>query len=163
MEATRGETNFTADQWSGLIVTNHIVSSISLISSICVLVAHGILLLYRSNIANRLSLRMIVLSSTFDSIYSICQIVVDHIDSRSTSCRAIAYILISTDTMACMCLAIVGLNLVMIFAVKISTTLKLEIVYYAIVATSGILVSIIPKVAGNKTGPGAGSFISTCW
>ncbi|KAG1298717.1 hypothetical protein G6F62_001340 [Rhizopus arrhizus] len=125
--------------------------------------AHGILLFYRSNIANRLSLRLIVLSSAFDSIYSICQIVVDHIDSRSTSCRALAYILISTDTMACMCLAVVGLNLVMIFAVKISTTLKLEMIYYAIVATSGILVSIIPKVAGNKTGPGAVPLISKIW
>lgn len=162
-ELQNTEYYFKQNEQYALVIASHIVSSISLVSSIFVIIVHIILLFYRSNIVNRLSLRFIVLASVFDSVYSACQIATDHINSRSLSCRAIAYILISTDTMVCMCLAVVGLNLVVIFAIRVSNTLKLEIIYYLVVAISGVLVTVIPRLVGNKTGPSPDASSSTCW
>jgi hypothetical protein len=155
--------SFTAGQLSGLVITNFVASIISLAGTVCVLIVHGILLSYRPKVVNRLSLRLIVLSSIFDGIYSASQIAVDYIDSRQSSCRVIIFILISTDTMACMCLAVIGLNLVMILAMKVSRTKKLEIFYYVIIAVSGVLVSVVPRLAPHISGPLPDEIVASCW
>ncbi|KAI9254847.1 hypothetical protein BY458DRAFT_589285, partial [Sporodiniella umbellata] len=162
-QAKGEEIFFTKSQDFALVIASHIVSSISLVGSLSVLTTHIVLLFYRSNIVNRLSLRLIVLTSIFDCVYSACQVATDHISSQSISCRAIAYILISTDTMACMCLAVVGLNLVMIFAIRVSNTLKYELLYYLAVVASGILVTMMPRLVGDKTGPGPNAASASCW
>lgn len=155
--------SFTAGQLSGLIITNLVASIMSLAGTICVLIVHGILLAYRPKVVNRLSLRLIVLSSIFDGVYSASQIAVDHIDSRQSSCRVLIYILISTDTMACMCLAVIGLNLVMILAMKVSRTKKLEIFYYVIIAVSGVLVAVVPRLVPHIRGPLPDEIVASCW
>lgn len=155
--------SFTAGQISGLIITNLVASIMSLVGTVSVLIVHGILLDYRPKVINRLSLRLIVLSSIFDGIYSAIQIAIDYIDSRRSACRVLIYILISTDTMACMCLALIGLNLVTILAMKVPRTKKLEIFYYVIIAVSGVLVAIVPKIVPQTNGPSPDEIVASCW
>ncbi|CEG82514.1 hypothetical protein RMATCC62417_16574 [Rhizopus microsporus] len=65
--------------------------------------------------------------------------------------------------MACMCLAVVGLNLVMILAMKVSRTKKLEIFYYVIIAVSGVLVSVVPRLVPHTSGPLPNEIVASCW
>ncbi|KAI9486683.1 MAG: hypothetical protein EXX96DRAFT_604784 [Benjaminiella poitrasii] len=155
--------DFTNTQWNGLIYSGIIASVFSFISNIGVLLIHGITSYYRPIIVNRLSLRMIVLSCLFNLIYCVCQLVTDTIKAKSRHCYALAYVLVSSDTMSCMCLTMVGLNLVMIFVLKKSRTLKLELFYYFLVAVSGILVSIIPRFFGPTPDPETTLKNATCW
>ncbi|GAA5810968.1 hypothetical protein MFLAVUS_004397 [Mucor flavus] len=111
----------------------------------------------------RLSLRMIVLSCIFNMLYCACQVVTDDIPSTSFSCRVLAFVLISSDTMACMCLAMVGLNLVTIFVFKVSRSMKLEILYYCFIILSGVLVVVVPILVGPTRGPKNKDALSSCW
>lgn len=158
---------FTPEQWTGIILSGLISSIVSLIANLSVITIHLILTWFRPYIVNRLSLRMIVVACALNCLYCISQIATDSIPSDSNSCRAFAYLIVSTDTMSCMCLAMVGLNLVSIFVFKFPRSVVLEVVYYLIVALSGILVAVIPAFAGSKKGPNHNSHLDdqskTCW
>lgn len=155
--------NFSPAQWDGIIVAGLVASSLSFAANIGVICIHTLLTCIRPYIVNRLSLRMILISCICNLIFCVCQLVTDRIPSVSSSCRAFAYVLIASDTMACMCLAMVSLNLVMIFVLKVPKSLKTEIVYYLIVAASGILVTIIPVYVGNRKGPRNKEEATSCW
>lgn len=154
---------FSNTEWNIVVATGNTAAAISIVSSISVLVVHAFMAWYRPSIVNRLSLRMIVFSCICNMIYCACQLVADDISSHSISCRALAYVLVVFDTMSCMSLAMVGLNLVMIFVLKVSRTIKLEILYYLIIVISGLLVVILPLVAGNPKGPKNNTEDSSCW
>ncbi|KAI7884132.1 uncharacterized protein EV154DRAFT_605898 [Mucor mucedo] len=77
-------------------------------------------------------------------LYCACQLVSDDIASASFPCRVIAFVMIASDTMACMCLTMVGLNLVTIFVFKVSRSFKLELFYYFLIGVSGVMVVVIP-------------------
>ncbi|GAA5795399.1 hypothetical protein HPULCUR_000755 [Helicostylum pulchrum] len=96
-------------------------------------------------------------------IYCACQLVTDDISSTSFTCRVLAFVMISSDTMACMCLAMVGLNLVTIFVFKISRSMKLEIFYYCFIIISGVLVVVVPIFVGPIRGPKNKEAVSSCW
>jgi hypothetical protein len=155
--------NFSSTEWDSIIVSGSTAAAISFAANSCVLIVHTFMTWYRPVIVNRLSLRMIVISCICNMIYCACQLVTDDISSQSFSCRAFAYVLIASDTMACMCLAMVGLNLVMIFVLKVAKTIKLEILYYLIIALSGILVCIVPVLVGTAKGPKNKRDESSCW
>ncbi|KAI9342690.1 hypothetical protein BD770DRAFT_414564 [Pilaira anomala] len=155
--------NFTPTEWMGLIIAGNVSAAISFFANSGVLALHGFMLWYKPVIVNRLSLRMIVLSSIFNMVYCCCQLVIDDIGSLDTSCRALALTLIAADTMACMCLAMVGLNLVTIFVLKVIRSIKLEIFYYCFIALSGILVTVIPAFFGSQRGPKVREKITSCW
>lgn len=155
--------NFSPSQWDGIIVAGLIASSISFAANFGVLLIHITLTCIRPYIVNRLSLRMILLSSAFNLIFCVCQLVTDRISSASKSCRSFAYVLIASDTMACMCLAMVSLNLLMLFAVKTHRILLSEIFYYLFIVASGVLVTVIPLKFGTPKGPRNSNQMSSCW
>lgn len=155
--------NFTPAEWMGLIIAGNIAAGISFVANSGVLALHGFMLWYKPVIVNRLSLRMIVLSSIFNMVYCGCQLVIDDIGSLNASCRALALTLIAADTMACMCLAMVGLNLVTIFVLKVVRSIKLEIFYYCFIGLSGIFVTVIPVFFGPQRGPKVREKITSCW
>ncbi|KAI8334865.1 hypothetical protein BD560DRAFT_428607 [Blakeslea trispora] len=131
--------NFTDSQWKSVADAGKAAAIISFIANSCVLIVHGFMSWHRPAVVNRLSLRMIVFSCICNMLYCASQIVTDNISAQSTSCRALAYVTIISDTMACMCLAMVGFNLVMIFALKVPRSLKSEVIYYLIVLLSGAI------------------------
>lgn len=158
-----GTFNFTPSEWAGLIIAGNVAATISFFANSFVLFLHGFMLWYKPVIVNRLSLRMIVLSCIFNMVYCACQVVTDDIASTSFSCRVLAFVLISSDTMACMCLAMVGLNLVTIFVFKVSRSMKLEIFYYCFILLSGVLVVVVPILVGPVRGPKIKEATSSCW
>lgn len=155
--------NFTSSQWLGLMATGEAAAAVSFVSNSCVLILHAFMTWYRPVVVNRLSLRMIVVSVVFNMVYCACQLVTDDISNQSNACRAIAYIMIAADTMACMCLAMVGLNLVMIFVLKVSRSIKIEILYYLIVLASGVIVCVVPLYVGTPKGPKNKREEASCW
>ncbi|GAN07226.1 hypothetical protein MAM1_0153c06719 [Mucor ambiguus] len=155
--------NFTASQWLGLIATGEAASAVSFASGGCVLLLHAFMTWYRPVVVNRLSLRMIVVSVIFNMVYCACQLVADDISNQSNACRVIAYVMIASDTMSCMCLAMVGLNLVMIFVLKVSRSIKIEILYYLIVLASGVIVCVVPVYVGTPKGPKNKREEASCW
>jgi hypothetical protein len=155
--------DFTESQWDGIVNAGNAAAGISIGANSIVLILHAFMTWYRPAIVNRLSLRMIVLSCIFNMIFCACQLVSDSIPSTSFSCRVLAYILIASDTMACMSLAMVGLNLVMIFVLKVSRSIKLELLYYLIISLSGIIVTVIPYRFGTVKGPKNQDNDATCW
>ncbi|EPB81131.1 hypothetical protein HMPREF1544_12170 [Mucor circinelloides 1006PhL] len=155
--------NFSASQWLGLMATGEAAAAVSFVANGCVLILHAFMTWYRPAVVNRLSLRMIVVSVIFNMVYCACQLVTDDISNQSKSCRIIAYVLIASDTMACMCLAMVGLNLVMIFVLKVSRSIKIEILYYFIVLASGVIVCVVPLFVGTPKGPKNKREEASCW
>ncbi|KAG2233664.1 hypothetical protein BDF21DRAFT_497525 [Thamnidium elegans] len=155
--------NFSPSEWAGLIIAGNVAAGISFLANSIVLFLHGFMLWYKPVIVNRLSLRMIVLSCIFNMIYCTCQLVTDDISSISLTCRALAFVMISSDTMACMCLAMVGLNLVTIFVFKVSRSMKLEIFYYCFIILSGVLVVVVPILVGPVRGPKNKEVLTSCW
>ncbi|KAL9543230.1 hypothetical protein MBANPS3_008209 [Mucor bainieri] len=155
--------NFTPSQWLGLMATGEAAAAVSFVANSCVLILHAFMTWYRPVVVNRLSLRMIVVSVVFNMVYCACQLVTDDISNQSNACRAIAYVMIASDTMACMCLAMVGLNLVMIFVLKVSRSIKIEILYYLIVVASGVIVCLVPLYVGNPKGPRNKREEASCW
>lgn len=155
--------NFSTSQWLGLMAAGEASAAVSFVANSCVLILHAFMTWYRPVVVNRLSLRMIVVSVIFNMVYCACQLVTDDISNQSNACRAIAYIMIASDTMACMCLAMVGLNLVMIFVLKVSRSIKIEILYYLIVAASGVIVCLVPLYVGTPKGPRDKREEASCW
>ncbi|OBZ83064.1 hypothetical protein A0J61_08887 [Choanephora cucurbitarum] len=155
--------DFTASQWKSVANAGHAASIISFIANSCVLVVHGFMSWHRPAVVNRLSLRMIVFSCVCNMLYCASQLVTDNISAQSASCLALAYVTVVSDTMACMCLAMVGLNLVMIFVLKVPRSLKIEIVYYLVVLLFGVIVSVIPHTVGNSDGLRNDNSEVTCW
>ncbi|KAI8092406.1 uncharacterized protein B0P05DRAFT_526135 [Gilbertella persicaria] len=102
---------FSSQEWIGISSAGLVAAAISFAANSCVLIVHGFMSWYRPVIVNRLSLRMIVASCICNMLYCASQLVTDRISSLSYSCRALAYVTTVSDTMACMCLAMVGLNL----------------------------------------------------
>ncbi|KAI7898766.1 uncharacterized protein BX663DRAFT_546135, partial [Cokeromyces recurvatus] len=147
------EWDFTHTQWRGLVNAGVVASAVSFAANSCVLLIHGIISYYRHAIVNRLSLRMIALSCVFNMIYCACQLATDNTAAISHNCYVMTFVLVSSDAMACMCLTMVGLNLVMIFVLKTARSLKIEICYYILIAVVGILVSTIPYIYGPKPIP----------
>lgn len=154
---------FSRSEWEGLIVAGKVSACVSFIANSFVLILHGFMMWYKPVIVNRLSLRMIVLSCIFNMLYCACQLVTDDISSTSFPCRVLAFVLIASDTMACMCLAMVGLNLVTIFVLKVSRSIKLELFYYFLICLSGVLVVVVPIFVGSPRGPKNPDVLASCW
>lgn len=152
--------NFSEDEWMGLVIAGDTAATASLIANSIVLIIHSFMLWYRPAVVARLSLRMIVLSCIFNIFYCAGQLVTDEISSQAYSCRVLIYVLIVSDTMACMCLAMVGLNLVMIFVLRVSRSVKLEVIYYMIIAVCGVLVAVVPISVNRRVRPNP---TASCW
>lgn len=152
--------NFSESEWMGLVIAGDTAAAASLLANSIVLFIHGFMLWYRPAVVARLSLRMIVLSCIFNVFYCAGQLATDEISSQAYSCRVLIYVLIVSDTMACMCLAMVGLNLVMIFVLRVSRSVKLEVLYYLIIAVSGVLVAVVPISVNRRVPPNPNA---SCW
>ncbi|KAG2221583.1 hypothetical protein INT45_002597 [Circinella minor] len=147
------------DDQSGTVAGRHLVvhtakgaASVSLFASVCVVLSYFFILWYQSSMANRISLRLIVFACLVNSIYNVMQLTVTSILDTSSSCRPAIYVVIATDIMCCMCLAMIGVNLVMILIVRINHPAKMEKYYYAciiVVTLLGILIPLAPNTSGS--------------
>lgn len=133
---------------------------ISLISSVVVLSSYFFILWYRPPMVNRISLRLIVFSCFCTIVFLCLHYATEDISNHSEACRVIIYFLIITDIMACMCLAMVGLNLVMIFIVRVSNPARMEKYYYIFICIMALLGALVP--IGNQVNASLITNVS-CW
>ncbi|KAI7848658.1 hypothetical protein BDC45DRAFT_522786 [Circinella umbellata] len=135
-------------------------ASVSLFASLCVVLSYFFILWYQSSMANRISLRLIVFACLVNSIYNVMQLTVTSILDTSSSCRPAIYVVIVTDIMCCMCLAMIGVNLVMILIVRINHPAKMEKYYYACIILVTLLGLLMPLASNN---PGTAPSGRMCW
>ena len=135
-------------------------ASVSLFASVCVVLSYFFILWYQSSMANRISLRLIVFACLVNSIYNVMQLTVTSILDTSSSCRPAIYVVIATDIMCCMCLAMIGVNLVMILIVRINHPAKMEKYYYACIIIVSLLGLLIPLASNTVGGSPSGRM---CW
>lgn len=117
---------------------------ISLLSSIVVLSSYFFILWYRPPMVNRISLRLIVFSCFCTIVFICMHYATETISNQSNACRVIVYFMIISDIMACMCLAMVGLNLVMIFIVRVANPARMEKYYYIFICLTAVIGALVP-------------------
>ncbi|KAI8882647.1 hypothetical protein K501DRAFT_333888 [Backusella circina FSU 941] len=120
------------------------ISCLSLISSICIFIIYLYMLLKHHKKANRVSLRCVFLCSVVDALSSILNIISTHRHGDTTFCRATGVILVTTNLLSASLLTIVGLNLVLIFVLKVERTNLLERFYYPGVIVYSLIGTIGP-------------------
>ncbi|KAI7880402.1 hypothetical protein K492DRAFT_207590 [Lichtheimia hyalospora FSU 10163] len=134
---------------------------VSIICNILVLITFFFIMWYRPPMVNRVSLRLIVFSCFCNIIYCIFGMPTPTTQDDNPACRVLIYILIATDTMSTMSLAMVGLNLVMIFIVRVTHPVKLEKYYYALIIMSAILATVMPLAVATAPANNMGNY--DCW
>lgn len=134
---------------------------VSIVCNILVLITFFFIMWYRPPMVNRVSLRLIVFSCFCNIIYCVFGMPTPAIKDNNPTCRVLIYILIATDTMSTMSLAMVGLNLVMIFIVRVTHPVKLEKYYYALITISAVLATVMPLAVA--TAPAKNSGQNNCW
>lgn len=131
-------------QLSALSIGGTVTCCITLFTNVIVVLLHFLFLWYQASMVNRVSLRLIVFSCLCNVVYTVMKLVAQTLPDNSLGCRVLVYFVITTDTMATMCLAMVGLNLVIILVVQVVNPRRLEKYYYTAVAISAILVAVAP-------------------
>jgi hypothetical protein len=144
---------FSQDEWRALDASAITAGSISILFSLFVLVLHSFIVLKKDGSANRLSIRMIIIACVCNIVYCTLQIVSCQIHSTVFACHILVHLIMATDTMACMALAMIGFNLVVIFIFKVSKRIKVDLFYYGVVLLSGILTFSIPLILRIKKKP----------
>ena len=134
---------------------------VSIVCNILVLITFFFIMWYRPPMVNRVSLRLIVFSCFCNIIYCIFGMPTPTTQDSNPACRVLIYILIATDTMSTMSLAMVGLNLVMIFIVRVTHPVKLEKYYYALIIISAILATVMPLAVATAPAKNMGNY--NCW
>ncbi|KAI8972480.1 hypothetical protein BDB01DRAFT_809858 [Pilobolus umbonatus] len=152
---------FTVDEWNGILHSATIAIAISLLSNILVMLLHLVMMRYKPNSVNRVSLRMIVLACLCNSIFCIFQSIIDDLPAKNLACGRIIHLVVAFDVMSCMSLAMIGLNLDLIFIAKVSQKHRWELMYYAIVILSGVIACVVPiSLKKNRENP---DLMGTCW
>lgn len=119
-------------------------AAISLFCCLLVLGFHSFMLWYKPAAVDRVSLRLIILSAGCNVLFTILKLVFTKLDDTSLACNVLAYFLVTSDVMASTCLAMVSLNLVLIFIVRVVHPQALEKYYYVIIIVIALLVAMVP-------------------
>ncbi|KAL0080142.1 hypothetical protein J3Q64DRAFT_1864941 [Phycomyces blakesleeanus] len=118
---------FVGHQRTGLLVAGLVPAGITIIVCTLVIISHFSMRFYRPEVANRVSLHLIVTAST--------------------------------DTMSCTCLAMVGVNLVLIFIVNVNRPWRFEKYYYILIGIVGVIVIVMPLAISSSPE----NVVETCW
>ncbi|KAI8889478.1 hypothetical protein K501DRAFT_316011 [Backusella circina FSU 941] len=153
---------FSNHEWKALDAAALTAGSVSILFSLFVLILHSFIVIKKDSSANRLSIRMIIIACVCNIVYCTLQIVSCQIHSEVYACHILVHLIMATDTMACVALAMIGFNLVVIFIFKVSKRIKVDLCYYGVVLLSGILTFSIPLVLHVKKEPTKVP-MSYCW
>lgn len=136
---------YTLQQYIKLLKACCATSAISMLSSLIIIICYLHLRMSHPDKANRVSLRCVFIASIMNFINSIFDIVVVLIYGDTYICRASAIVAMFTRVMSAVFLALVGINLVLVFVCTVNTSAKrLEYVYYPSAFVYGIITIAIP-------------------
>ncbi len=142
----RNDVLYDASEFQMLINATIATSAISMLSCILVIVFYICLRTNNANKANRVSLRCVFLASWMNLVYSIFDICSVVMGGDTAFCRSSAIITMFTRVMSSTLLAIVGINLVLVFVIHVSsrTASRLEWGYYFGALFYGFLTISVP-------------------
>ncbi|KAI9313367.1 hypothetical protein BX666DRAFT_677523 [Dichotomocladium elegans] len=135
-------------------------AALSILCSLVVLLAFFFILWYRPPMANRITLRLIVLSCFCNLIYCLVGLPTTVVGDKTMACRVLIFFMIGADTMASMCLAMVGVHLVVVFVIRAKYPERKEKYYYTFIVASAIITVVVP--AATTVGPTA-TMNTSCW
>lgn len=132
-------------QYVKLLKAGSATSAISMFCSILIIVAYIHLRISQPDKAKRISLRCVFMASIMNLINSVFDIVIITIYGDTYLCRASSIIVMFTRVMSTEFLALVGVNLVLVFVFNVSTSAyRLECIYYSSAIIYGLITIIIP-------------------
>lgn len=143
-----------------LVLISITTAAISLVCCILVLVFHSFMLWYRPATVNRVSLRLILLSAACNVLFTILKILLTKLSDLTLACDVLSYFMIASDVIASACLAMISLNLVLIFIVQVGHPQALEKYYYIAILLMGLLAAVVPLAVNRKGVKGIGY---ACW
>ncbi|KAI8078695.1 uncharacterized protein BX664DRAFT_369152 [Halteromyces radiatus] len=153
---------YTSDQFNTLHTSTLVTSIIALVSSVAVLSSFLYLWIMDRKRANRISLRCVMIACTANGLDSIMNITMSFVQGPHKFCRAAGVISNISRLTSASFLAIVGLNLVLIFVINVKRRDLLEYFYYPC-ACLYILICAAVSIYKIATLPYLDSTNDTCW
>ncbi|ORY97269.1 hypothetical protein BCR43DRAFT_545392 [Syncephalastrum racemosum] len=109
-----------------------------------VIIVHFTVLYYRPATVNRVSLRLIVFATVWDTTYCGIQMAIQYVMSGNQLCRVLIFINVASELISTLALTMIGVNLVMVFIVHVSRPKKYEKYYYFTTVLIAIICVIPP-------------------
>lgn len=145
---------------AGIIAAGTTAGILSLVTNVMVIVVHFTILYYRPAAVNRVSLRLIVYATFWDSLYCSAQMAIQYLQSGNQSCRAVIYLNVCSELISTLALTMIGVNLVMVFLVHVSQPQKYEKYYYFVTILLTAICMIPPATVWRTTDLNSAW---TCW
>lgn len=150
---TTAEILYDVTHYVKLLKACSATSAISMLCSILIIVAYIHLRISQPNKSNRVSLRCVFMASIMNLINSVFDIVIISIYSDTYLCRTSSIIVMFTRVMSTVFLALVGVNLVLVFVYNVSSSAhQLECIYYPSAVVYGLITITIPIVESSDDG-----------
>ena len=137
---------YVDSQFEALYKITIVATSISLLASILVVVFYALLMHYERKKADRVSLRCVALGTLFNIIDILLDIGSSAGRPPQALCRAIGIIVDFTDVLNAGFLSIIGINLFLVFVIKINRTKRLEWIYYPSIVLYSTMAVIGPII-----------------
>ncbi|KAG0194564.1 hypothetical protein DFQ28_009772 [Apophysomyces sp. BC1034] len=153
-----GNLSFDPYQLKTLTILSSVFGSVSLFCFCIAVIVHVAILHFRSSMVNRVSLRLIIFSCICGIIFQVVQVSIATVNSKSRYCIVASYFGMTMQSMICMSLAMVGLNISLIIVLKLATPESMEKYYFGAILTVGFLTFIVPLAANNSS-----SYRNQCW
>lgn len=145
---------YSIRQFLALRATTVAFVSISLAASVIVVCIYTYMLVFHQQKANRVSLRCVFFACILDVIYAVFTIVRTTQSGYTPFCKSISVILKFLNLLRSTLLALVGVNLVLLFVYGVSKTDRLERYYYPaaiIYSLAGICIPIYEQVISTES------------
>jgi hypothetical protein len=153
---------YTREQFLTLRRATIATSTIALVASLIVLSSFLYLWLMDRKRANRISLRCVVIACTANGVDSIMNLSMSFVEGPQSFCRAGGIISNISRLTSASFLAIVGINLVLIFVINVKRRDLLEYFYYPSVFLY-VLVCTVVSVYMAATADNVPQPHDTCW
>ncbi|KAL9540746.1 hypothetical protein MBANPS3_009513 [Mucor bainieri] len=148
--ATKADYIYDLQQYIKLLKACCATSAVSVLSSLIISICYLHLRVSQPEKANRVSLRCVFLASIMNLINSVFDIVIVLIYGDTYVCRASAIVAMFTRVMSVVFLALVGINLVLVFVCNVGTSAKrLEYIYYPSAFVYGLITITVPIVESS--------------
>ncbi|CAO0789517.1 unnamed protein product [Mucor circinelloides] len=137
-------------QYMKMLKACYATCAISMLCSLIIAVSYLHLRVSQPDRANRVSLRCVFMASIMNLINSIFDIIIALIYGDTSLCRASAIVAMFTRVMSAVFLALVGINLVLVFVCNIQTSAnRLEYIYYPSAFLYGLVTIVVPIVESS--------------
>lgn len=132
-------------QFPELVNATLATSAISITATILIIISYIFIRFNNPSKADRVSLRCVCMASVMNLINSVFDICTILLDGDTVFCKSTAIITMFTRIMGVVFLTVVGINLILVFVVKVKNTIReLERIYYSMALLYGLISISVP-------------------